>query len=200
MNEEREKIEKLAAEWHRRAKLTQSTDALQAQTIKRVTEQHADELAQLLSELDAPAAPSEIRVPSIWRIERCNKHPDYESDCLACGEEILTIKTENAYRAGFAAALKSSAASAASACTCADSNNEYGCLILIPFLIAVTGLFYFLFSPWRIFISACFGIITMWWGWHNLRANQRLFWSTCSLIFGIVLWGFAVYKFLEWRS
>ena len=49
---EREKIEKLVAEWRRRAKLTQSTDALQAHTIKQVTERHADELAQLLSELD----------------------------------------------------------------------------------------------------------------------------------------------------
>lgn len=44
-------------------------------------------------------------VPSLWRIERCTKHEDYDPACAACAEEILTSKTEAAYRAGFNAAL-----------------------------------------------------------------------------------------------
>src|SRR5712664_816158 len=55
---------------------------------------------------------SKLEVPWIWRIERCTKHENYESDCLSCREEILTIKTENAYRAGFKAALTGSAGAA----------------------------------------------------------------------------------------
>ena len=46
----------------------------------------------------------EIKVPGLWRIERCVTHVDYDSDCLRCREEVLTTKTENAYKAGFKAA------------------------------------------------------------------------------------------------
>jgi hypothetical protein len=48
-------------------------------------------------------------VPSLWRIERCVKHSDYQPDCLLCQEEVLTTKTEAAYRAGLAASRQASA-------------------------------------------------------------------------------------------
>jgi hypothetical protein len=55
-----------------------------------------------------PAPPVEARaaarVPSLWRIERCTKHEDYDPQCPLCAEEILTVKTERAYLAGWQAA------------------------------------------------------------------------------------------------
>ncbi len=47
-----------------------------------------------------------VQVPSLWRFMRCREHKNYESTCHNCQEEILTIKTEAAYRAGFAAGKK----------------------------------------------------------------------------------------------
>jgi hypothetical protein len=46
-----------------------------------------------------------LRVPSLWSIDRCTKHEDYVANCLRCQEEVLTCRTEKAYRAGYAAAL-----------------------------------------------------------------------------------------------
>ena len=46
-----------------------------------------------------------LKVPSLWSIDRCTKHDDYVTDCLRCQEEVLTVKLECAYRAGFTAAL-----------------------------------------------------------------------------------------------
>ena len=47
-----------------------------------------------------------IVVPSLWKVMRCAKHEDYVKDCPLCEEEVLTIKTDNAYRAGFKAAQR----------------------------------------------------------------------------------------------
>jgi len=50
-----------------------------------------------------------VQVPSLWRIMRCGKHKDYEATCLTCQEEVLTVKTEAAYRSGFVAGKKAAA-------------------------------------------------------------------------------------------
>jgi len=56
------------------------------------------------------------------------------------------------------------------------------------------------FPPRGAAIPACLGIVAIWWGWHNLRKNRRLFLGTCAFLFGIVLNGYGVWKFLEWSS
>jgi hypothetical protein len=54
--------------------------------------------------------------------------------------------------------------------------------------------------PWRIVIPASLGIIAIWWGWDNLRRNQRLTWGTVAFLSGIILVGYEIGKFLEWSG
>jgi hypothetical protein len=56
------------------------------------------------------------------------------------------------------------------------------------------------FPPWRMYINSLLGFFVGWWGWHNLRNDRRLFWGTLCFIFGIIIWSYAVYKFLEWSG
>ena len=56
------------------------------------------------------------------------------------------------------------------------------------------------FPPWRIHVNGLLGFFIGWWGWHAIRNNRRLFWGICSFIFGMMLWNYAVYKFLEWSA
>lgn len=44
------------------------------------------------------------QVPGIWRRDDCKKHTNYDSECLACREEILTVQTQTAFLAGRAQA------------------------------------------------------------------------------------------------
>src|SRR5258708_4936402 len=46
----------------------------------------AEQLEQAEKSATAPA-PAEV--PSLWRLERCTIHVDYDSDCLRCREEVL---------------------------------------------------------------------------------------------------------------
>lgn len=68
--------------------------------------------------IGTPAAPTEapaqepLTIPSIWRIDKCKRHEDYVESCAGCQEEILTVKTEQAYRAGFKAVAAPQAESA----------------------------------------------------------------------------------------
>jgi hypothetical protein len=56
------------------------------------------------------------------------------------------------------------------------------------------------FPPWHMWIPALSGLVVGWWGWHSLRNNRRLFWGICAFLFGIMLWGYEVYKFIEWNG
>ena len=46
-----------------------------------------------------------IAVPPIWQRELCTMHEDFNVDCFMCAEEIVTGKTENAWKAGYRAGL-----------------------------------------------------------------------------------------------
>jgi len=54
------------------------------------------------------------------------------------------------------------------------------------------------FPPRRLWIPAFCGLIVGWWGWHNLRNDRRLSWGTIAFLSGIILWGYEVYRFVEW--
>ncbi len=56
------------------------------------------------------------------------------------------------------------------------------------------------FPPRRFWIPAFIGLLVGWWGWHNIRNDRRLFWGTCAFLFGIILWGYEIYRFLEWSG